>query len=300
MYTHRAIATAVKSGNQDEIKRILSSNPSIFMKEAAFFEAIDVGQYEIFSMLFRKHERVEISSELLARAIVGGNPEIFRCLLNKASTRSFDINIHIDYSHTLLMIAAFKGNTAICSILLEKGAEINLSNRSNKTALYNAIEKGHLETCQLLLRNNANFTPNLFERAIINGHPKICSFLLDEGIAQISLSNNIRETSFGLAIIQGHLEICELLFAHGASLDYQDHMHETFLHLACREKKLEIAKFIFEQMSNEIALSVNKYEQSAIQVWGASCYSNQSDQYIEDEDRKALCAHIDALCSDIL
>lgn len=300
MSTPKVIKLVVKSGDKEKLESILSSNPSIFMKHAAFFEAIEVGQYEIFSMLFQKHERVKISSDLLSHAIVGGNPEIFRCLLDKASTRSFDINMKNDHSRTLLMIAASTGNTAICSIILKKGAEINLVDKYDESALYNAIEKGHLETCKFLLRNGANFTLNLFERAIIKGHSKICSFLLDEGIAQISLSDYIRDTSLGLAVIYGHLEICKLLFAHGASLNYQDNMRETFMHLACREKKLEIAKFIFEQMSTEIAISLNCYEHSAIQVWGAPFYSNQADQCLEDEDRNALCIHIGGLSSDIL
>jgi ankyrin repeat protein len=292
------IESVVKSNDKEKLERILLSNTTnVFLAHTAFYEAVVSGQYEIFSMLFQKISKTDkFGFDILSHAIVGGNPEIFRCLLTKASTRSFDINMTNKDDSTLLMIAAYTGNMAICSILLENGAKINLENKYFESALYNAIEKDHLETCKFLLRNGAVFSPNLFERAIIKGHTKICSFLLDEGIAQISLSNYIGETSFGVAIGYGHLEICELLFAHGASLDYQDHMHETFLHLACREKKLEIAKFIFENMSTEIATSLNNKEQSAIQVWGR----NNIHECFEDEYLDALCIHIARLSSDIL
>ena len=289
MFTPKDIKSAVKSGDKVELECILSSN--IFKERAALFEAIDVGQYEIFSMLFQKNSQknsqsdiAEFSSNLLDRAAASvGNPEIFRCLLDKASTLRFDINMKTIGGRTLLMIAAFRGNSDICSILLEKGAEIDLLDRNDESALYHAVENGHLEVCQLLLHNGAKYSPDLFERAIIKGYPKICSFLLDEGIAEISLpSYNILESSFGLAVYCGHLEICEILFAHGVSLDYQDYRGDTFLHLACREKKLEIAKFIVERMKSEIALSLNCDGESVIQVWGGIFYSSRADQDIED------------------
>ena len=149
MPTPKVIKLVVKSGDKEELERILLSNTSVFLEHSAFFEAINVGQYEIFLMLFQKISKtVKFGLDILSHAIVGGNPEIFRCLLDKASTQSFDINMKNDHRSTLLMIAASAGNTAICSIILEKGAEINLVNRYDETALYNSIEKGHLETCK--------------------------------------------------------------------------------------------------------------------------------------------------------
>jgi len=52
-----------------------------------------------------------------------------------------------------------KGTLDICQLLLSNGADPNLKDSEEKTALYYASEKGTLVICQLVLSNGAD--PNL-------------------------------------------------------------------------------------------------------------------------------------------
>jgi ankyrin repeat protein len=297
------IFEAIKLGDKDRLLQLLGQNS--YKKNIALRRALKEDQFEIFYHLFEMNKIFQIDDpiELLFQAASFGSTKIFRYLLDKASTWHFHIDIKPFHDATLLIKAAAKGHCEICYLILEKGANIDLGDQNNKTALYHAVINGHFEVCRLLHSKGANFDDNgpyLLERAIINGHSEICSFLLEHGIAKISLTEYISASSFGLGIIYGHLEICQILLEHGQMIDYKDPMQETFLHLACREKQLEIAKYIFEQMSPEIALSLNAYEHSAIQVWGQRDYTRLIDQDKKDENKEQLRVFIEQSCSDIL
>lgn len=56
-----------------------------------------------------------------------------------------------------LMLAAFKGHTDICSLLLEKKAEVNAQDNSGETSLMKAAAEGHTEVVKLLLEKGAEW-----------------------------------------------------------------------------------------------------------------------------------------------
>jgi ankyrin repeat protein len=65
-------------------------------------------------------------------------------------------NLANQYSWTLLMIAALEGNTAIGSLLIENGAELDSRNKFRDTALSLAAHSGHPTFVKLLLASGAS------------------------------------------------------------------------------------------------------------------------------------------------
>jgi ankyrin repeat protein len=57
---------------------------------------------------------------------------------------------------TLLMLAAWKGNSPICRLLLDRGADIATTNASGESALSLAVCAGHLAVVKLLKSNGAS------------------------------------------------------------------------------------------------------------------------------------------------
>ena len=57
---------------------------------------------------------------------------------------------------SLLMSAAFKGNSRILRLLLERGATLEPAGSGNKTALMFAAAKGHVKCVKLLLAHGAS------------------------------------------------------------------------------------------------------------------------------------------------
>lgn len=82
---------------------------------------------------YRRNKNVEV---LLARGAI----------INPKTKNNFS---------TPLMVAADYGYTDICEILLKHGTNVNDVSKENKNALYYAVRRSHLDTCQLLLSNKA-------------------------------------------------------------------------------------------------------------------------------------------------
>lgn len=65
-------------------------------------------------------------------------------------------NLCNQYSWTLLMLAAIKGNTSIGGLLIEKGAQLDTRNNHRGTALSLAAHSGHPSFVRLLLASGAS------------------------------------------------------------------------------------------------------------------------------------------------
>jgi len=57
---------------------------------------------------------------------------------------------------TPLSLAAQKGNTEVCRLLLEKGADTEAIDSSTWTPLHHAVNGGFLDTCRLLVESKAH------------------------------------------------------------------------------------------------------------------------------------------------
>ena len=128
-----------------------------------------------------------------------------------------DINDTDRYGRTWLHINAEKGNQAQVLKLLENGAELDMGDDTEKTALHYAVLNGHTNIVKILLEEGAD--SNLQDE---NG----CSSLL-------LLRRNIEQ-------------ILPLLLEFGANLEIADYEGRTLLNLAAQTKEKNFIKFLLD------------------------------------------------------
>ena len=89
----------------------------------------------------------------LHNAVTAGNYEIVKLLLNNNAY----VNSENKDKNTPLYNGVLK-NVKICSILLKHGADPNIVNAYNESAVYRSVTRGSTEICKLLLQYGGDVT----------------------------------------------------------------------------------------------------------------------------------------------
>lgn len=141
----------------------------------------------------------------------------------QALAQGFDPNQRDAEQRTLLMYAAFNGQTAIARRLLDAGAEVDAVDRIGSTALMFAASGPGTETVQLLLDrgaqvnrvdSNEHFSALMWAAA--EGQLENVKLLLEKG-ADLSLKDVDGDTAESFARKQNHTAIAQLLQQAAAS-----------------------------------------------------------------------------------
>jgi ankyrin repeat protein len=149
----------------------------------------DVGT-ELFSLWFPKSWKIAVPYRLdpqmkaLHLAAFNGHPAILRRItLDTTST----VDLMDRSGKTALLWASERGHSEIIRLLLEKGADINAQGGENGNAIQCAAREGNLEIVQLLLEKGADINAqggeydNALQGAVRRGHLEIVQLLLENG-----------------------------------------------------------------------------------------------------------------------
>ena len=156
----------------------------------------------------------------LHRAAVRGHLEVMKRLVGAGQ----DVNQRDrGTERTPLMCAAVWGHTDCVEYLIQKGAQLDLEEKNNQTALHYAAMGGRLEVMKRLVDagQDVNQRDELGER-----------------------------TPLMLAAWQGRTDCVEYLIQKGAQLDLEEKNNQTALHYAAMGGRLEVMKRLVEAGHN--------------------------------------------------
>jgi len=142
-----------------------------------------------------------------------------------------DIDLQNHLGQTALYIAAQKGYSELVSLLLDKGADVNIPDTQNVTPLIVASKIGRIDIIENLLDYDANAnalsTIGAFalQQCVTENHPEAMKVLLrQEYKAQvdINLQNPEGNTALMIAVEINNVEAVEILLFENADLSIQN------------------------------------------------------------------------------
>ncbi|EFQ25939.1 uncharacterized protein GLRG_01083 [Colletotrichum graminicola M1.001] len=174
-----------------------------------------------------------------------GNIEVAQMLL--------DMGANIDVTgiggQTALIAASMNGHLDVVKLLLNNGADISDIDDNGYTSLGVASAEGYFEVAELLLNKGASVSSEGINgwtplySAVFNGHIPVVKLLLDHG-ANVTVTDNDGWTPIGLVSYHGHPEVAELLLAHGADVTARNKYSWTPLDVASEGGHTEVVKLL--------------------------------------------------------
>lgn len=139
------------------------------------------------------------------------------------STEPLDLDLVNWKGSSALMLAASTGQTEIVEKLLDKGADASIKDTQGGSAILRAVDGGHLDTVQTMLRHKNvdvhcldDERRGLLHGAAVGGEVGILNVLLKEGLNVNAIDEKGR-TPLHDAGRQGHLDIAKALLDAGAN-----------------------------------------------------------------------------------
>ena len=167
--------------------------------------------------------------------------------------RLCNINFTSDYyHHSVLMIAIQESDEESVRLLLEAGADCNISNVIQDTPLIRAAQQGNSNILNQLLQhpNCSKMCINQYEqsalhKACLHGHTNCVSLLLENGCLTFE-KDHMTTTPLHIASEQGHALIVDKLLQAGHPVDIRTADGKTALHLAIEKNHLNCVKYLLK------------------------------------------------------
>jgi ankyrin repeat protein len=184
------------------------------------------------------------------------------------------ISRDVPYPAAPLCLAARRGLHGLVERLITKHPQqVNQVGSGYGTPLHASVHGGHLRTCRILLKHNAEvdsrnhdgFTPLLYALlyAPVGRQLDIVRLLLDYN-ADVHAYNNQGNTPLHLSAIFGHLEICRILLEHKAEVDSLNNDGSTPFLLSLERESFDVAWILLDH--NPDVLKRDKYGKTALHV----------------------------------
>lgn len=166
--------------------------------------------------------------------------------------KDVDINSQSRRAETALYQAIQRDRLSVAKILLDAGADPNISNWEDQTPLGWAAAEGKEDAMELLLKQsgiNINHVQTSGQSPVSlaaqKGHTKCVKFLLGAG-AEMNRADKDGNTALLLAAASGNKVIAKLLLKSGAKINAQDRNGNTPLALATTNGHDAVVRFLLE------------------------------------------------------
>ncbi|CAH0028115.1 unnamed protein product [Clonostachys rhizophaga] len=183
--------------------------------------ASNCGENKIAQLLIdhgtKLHTRSSMDINIKTSMAIGNNQEdVAKLLLEKMA----------GVSHHTLHSAVSAKDLNLVQQLVEKGADINLKDENQLTALMLASHHGYVE---------------------------IILYLIDQGADINTCSSETKVTALLIAVKAGWRNVVRLLVEKGADVSAADHSGWTVLHFACERNYLTLARFLIAHGADPLA-----------------------------------------------
>lgn len=160
---------------------LITSNS--FAQQKSIFDVARSGTLHEIEVLYKENKNCineinEYGFSPLILACYKGNSEVAKFLIQKKSTLDY-----VSDEGTALMAAVVRGKNELVKLLLENGANPNLTNLEGTTALMYAAQFKNIELAKLLLQHKADKTivnkdqKTAFEFAVFSNNDEIINLL---------------------------------------------------------------------------------------------------------------------------
>ncbi len=158
-----SLLVASRNGHSAVVKLLLKAGADVNYKaeaRTALFETIVYGHLDTAKMLLEAGADIDITNDkgvtYLHAASLHNRTHILKLLLEWAkSGRGVDINSTNHMKQTPLIYASYIGSVDALRVLIDNKAEIDVPNRTNRTALIIAVTRGNWEIVQVLVEAGA-------------------------------------------------------------------------------------------------------------------------------------------------
>ena len=175
-----------------------------------------------------------------------------RAAVKKLLAGGADVNERSYVDRTALMFASTAETAAI---LIDAGADPDLMDLFNSTALWNMANSGYVEPAKILLsrfsvsgldlENHGSYGDTPLMRAALMGHMEMARLLLSYG-ANINAVNNYGTTALILAAAEGHSDMVRFLVSSGADINAQNDNGDTALIQAAYNGSAEDVRILLD------------------------------------------------------
>jgi ankyrin repeat protein len=233
-----------------------------------------------YSSYFREGQMLDFRDAWLRRAAANGHDATVKLLLEKGA----DVNATDKPQKTALMGAASFGHSTTVRLLLDKGGDVNATDKSQRTALMGAVKFGQSPTVRLLLDRGANInaidkssTTALMEAARFE-HDGIVQLLLERG-AEINAKDNNERTALMRAVRSENETNVRLLLEQGADIEVKTIDGQTALLEAVWFENEVIVQLLLERGADIEAKG--RDGQTALQIASLNSYEKMVERLLE-------------------
>ncbi len=267
-----ALIFAAKNGHKEVCELLIDRGAEV---DAEFRKDVEqlcltkgyLGNYSEDPKIEKKYQEWGITA--LIYAAQNGHLEVCKLLLDKGASVHAKVNkkgedalcskdsecpdnSEMEYGATALMYAAYKGRKEVCTLLLDRGAKVDMADEDGWTALMIVAWEGYKEICELLIERGAKVDIANKDGCIPlmlgawKGHREVCELLIDKG-TKIDTVNKNGRTTLMFGACGGHKEVCELLLERGVEIDAVDKDKWTALMFGAHRGHKEVCELLLER-----------------------------------------------------
>ncbi|XP_069670189.1 uncharacterized protein [Periplaneta americana] len=166
-----------------------------------------------------------------------------------------------DYK-TPLHWAAYKGELEMVSLLVEKGADVNIYDSWKLTPLYYTITGCHVNVVQFLIENDAdvnacnNNGDSPISAAVEQGNLYVVKLLMDKGV-DVNACNKNGESPIRVAAERDNLVVVKLLLDKGADVNACNKNGESPILAAVKRDNVDVVKLVLDKGADVNACNKN-------------------------------------------